>query len=72
MAATFRWSINFLETNRALDDVDARALIILNQPFSPLLLRRLWANTGWRCCADGGANRLHDLFDGGREGERVR
>ncbi|KXN91733.1 Thiamin pyrophosphokinase 1 [Leucoagaricus sp. SymC.cos] len=38
------------------------ALIILNQPFSLPLLQRLWTNTSWRCCADGGANRLYDLL----------
>lgn len=38
-----------------------RALIVLNQPFSAALLAALWANTDWHCCADGGANRLHDL-----------
>ncbi|KAI9512054.1 thiamine pyrophosphokinase Thi80 [Russula earlei] len=48
------------------DDDGARgtrtALIILNQPFSEPLLRRLWHASDWRCCADGGANRLHDLL----------
>jgi thiamine pyrophosphokinase len=38
------------------------ALIILNQPFSFALLRRVWSSSGWRCCADGGANRLYDLL----------
>jgi thiamine pyrophosphokinase len=39
-----------------------RALIILNQPFSLALLDRLWSSSHWKCCADGGANRLHDLL----------
>jgi thiamine pyrophosphokinase len=39
-----------------------RALIILNQPFSASLLQRLWEACQWRCCADGGANRLYDIL----------
>ncbi|KAG0210312.1 hypothetical protein BGX28_009468 [Mortierella sp. GBA30] len=45
------------------------ALIILNQPI--LIPRRLfeniWRNATYRFCADGGANRLHDLFEGDEE-----
>jgi len=37
-------------------------LIILNQPFSESLVRRLWGSSQWHCCADGGANRLYDVF----------
>lgn len=55
------WDVDFLQTN---PPVSPRALIILNQPFSPGLLRRLWGNCAWRYCADGGANRLYDLFCG--------
>ncbi|EKG13427.1 Riboflavin kinase domain bacterial/eukaryotic [Macrophomina phaseolina MS6] len=41
------------------------ALLILNQPVASLdLLQRLWAHTSYRLCADGGANRLYDTFDG--------
>ncbi|KAF8896359.1 thiamine pyrophosphokinase Thi80 [Infundibulicybe gibba] len=38
-----------------------RALVILNQPFSAALLRRVWNATSWHCCADGGANRLRAI-----------
>ncbi|KAF6757268.1 thiamine pyrophosphokinase [Ephemerocybe angulata] len=38
------------------------ALLVLGVPFSLALLQRLWQNTKWRCCADGGGNRLYDLF----------
>ncbi|KAK7690791.1 hypothetical protein QCA50_005891 [Cerrena zonata] len=38
------------------------ALIILNQPFSSALFKRVWDASQWHCCADGGANRLHDLL----------
>jgi len=53
------WSLSFLQNTRSKS-----ALIILNQPFSNVLLRRLWHATDWHCCADGGANRLHDLLNG--------
>ncbi|KAH9902785.1 thiamine pyrophosphokinase [Cubamyces lactineus] len=52
------WEISFLDPLR-----DHRnALIILNQPFSFPLLDRLWHSSRWHACADGGANRLHDLL----------
>ncbi|KAL9092118.1 MAG: hypothetical protein Q9165_004551 [Trypethelium subeluteriae] len=39
------------------------SLLILNQPILDLdLLQRLWKNSTFKICADGGANRLHDLF----------
>lgn len=53
------WSVDFLTVNPPSDV--RRALIILNQPFSLSLLRRLWHFSQWHCCADGGANRLYDL-----------
>jgi thiamine pyrophosphokinase len=61
------WSLPFLQlrqgaNNDASGSRKATALIILNQPFSRPLLRRLWQASDWHCCADGGANRLHDLL----------
>lgn len=52
--------------------VDSRAaLIVLNQPIADLeLLHRLWVNTGYRVCADGGANRLYELFSEEMSSER--
>jgi len=44
-------------------------LIILNAPIqNPAVLQRLWTNSSFRMCADGGANRLHDVSSGGRKG----
>lgn len=46
-------------------------LIILNTPLRNFeVFRRVWANSRYRICADGGANRLHDLFTIPREKRR--
>ncbi|KAF8501701.1 thiamine pyrophosphokinase [Russula emetica] len=64
-----QWSLPFLQTR---DEARSKtALIILNQPFSEALLRRLWHATDWHCCADGGANRLHDVLNGGDSGDAI-
>ncbi|KAI0649262.1 thiamine pyrophosphokinase [Trametes meyenii] len=52
------WEVSFLDPLR----VHRNALIILNQPFSFPLLHRVWHSSRWHACADGGANRLHDLL----------
>ncbi|TEB34656.1 thiamine pyrophosphokinase Thi80 [Coprinellus micaceus] len=56
------WNVNFLDPDESLQLDRPHALIVLNQPFTFPLLQRLWKSTGWRCCADGGGNRLYDLF----------
>lgn len=56
------WQTPFLKPPSHLSQNTARALIILNQPFSAPLFSRLWASSTWKCCADGGANRLYDLL----------
>ncbi|OBZ72122.1 Thiamin pyrophosphokinase 1 [Grifola frondosa] len=55
------WDLPFLDppSSRAATNTP-HALILLNQPFSFALLDRVWNACQWRCCADGGANRLHD------------
>ena len=62
MSSPTHWSLPFLQT-RDEAPRSKTALIILNQPFSKALLRRLWQATDWHCCADGGANRLHDVLN---------
>ena len=63
MSSPTHWSLPFLRP-RGQDGAPGTrtALIILNQPFSKPLLHRLWHASDWHCCADGGANRLHDLL----------
>jgi thiamine pyrophosphokinase len=40
-------------------------LLILNQPIAHFdIIARLWRHTSYRVCADGGANRLFDMFEG--------
>lgn len=40
-------------------------LLILNQPIAHFAaFSRLWEHTRYRICADGGANRLFDMFQG--------
>ncbi|KAI9461697.1 thiamine pyrophosphokinase [Lactarius psammicola] len=65
MSSSFCWSLPFLQPAPSGEAPRTKvALIILNQPFSKSLLSRLWHASDWRCCADGGANRLHDLLSG--------
>jgi thiamine pyrophosphokinase len=46
-------------------------LLILNQPIAHFdAFARLWAHTSFRVCADGGANRLFDMFTGPLEHQR--
>lgn len=57
--------LDFLIGSHAHDSkaAPALALLILNTPLPELaILRSIWANTSYHLCADGGANRLYDLF----------
>lgn len=48
-------------------------LLILNQPIAHFdIFARLWKHTGYRVCADGGANRLFDMFEGKSVEQRGR
>ena len=47
-------------------------LLILNQPIASFeVFERLWRHTRFRICADGGANRLYDIFDADRKNARI-
>ena len=47
-------------------------LLILNQPITDFAtFSRLWNHTNYRICADGGANRLHDMFKGDLEEQKA-
>ncbi|KAF1838885.1 thiamine pyrophosphokinase [Decorospora gaudefroyi] len=48
-------------------------LLILNQPIAHFTaFSRLWKHTGYRICADGGANRLFDMFQGDLTEQRAQ
>ena len=66
------WETPFLNPLKANHEGVSRALIILNQPFSLPLLETLWKACSWKCCADGGANRLYDLLGQVRDGDLLR
>lgn len=62
---SYSWELPFLKLPPSGETPRTKiALIILNQPFSKPLWSRLWHASDWRCCADGGGNRLHDLLNG--------
>jgi thiamine pyrophosphokinase len=53
------------------DCIPSPDLLILNQPIASFdVFTRLWGHTNYRICADGGANRLYDMFNGGLEAQR--
>ncbi|KAF1976483.1 thiamine pyrophosphokinase-like protein 1 [Bimuria novae-zelandiae CBS 107.79] len=53
-------------------DVTSPDLLILNQPISDFaVFARLWSVSRYRLCADGGANRLYDMFSGELEARRT-
>ncbi|KAF1912809.1 thiamine pyrophosphokinase [Ampelomyces quisqualis] len=56
----------FLAKDVDLENVASSAdLLILNQPIAHFdAFARLWRHSGYRICADGGANRLFDMFQG--------
>lgn len=50
-----------------------KALIILNTPLMKReTLENLWSSCGWHICADGGANRLHDMWTSGEDHLRAK
>jgi thiamine pyrophosphokinase len=65
---------NFLaQSNDSKDFETSPDLLILNQPIAHFdAFARLWKHTGYRVCADGGANRLFDMFHGDIATQRER
>jgi len=60
-----------LTKDHRADKSTSPSLLILNQPISDFaIFARLWENTKYHICADGGANRLHDMFVGELETQR--
>lgn len=72
MTSNRKWVPSFLDETNALSSSNKYALILLNQPFSLGLLWKLWKASSWKACADGGANRLYDLFSGELEDLRTK
>lgn len=61
----------FLTGSEFPDGVPQPDLLILNQPISSFdVFARLWKHTNYRICADGGANRLYDMFQGALEARK--
>jgi thiamine pyrophosphokinase len=61
-----------LTEERRTDEFTSPNLVILNQPISDFaVFALLWKNTRYHICADGGANRLHDMFTGEMESRRA-
>ncbi|KAH7128787.1 thiamine pyrophosphokinase-like protein 1 [Dendryphion nanum] len=55
----------FLASGELPIGANAPDLLILNQPIASFaLFSRLWKHSRYRICADGGANRLFDMFTG--------
>lgn len=61
----------FLAEEDLPDDFVQPDLVILNQPIANFdVFARIWRHTRYRICADGGANRLYDMFQGALEVQR--
>ena len=62
----------FIRDNRFLDsassyDKSKVKLILLNQPISKYAIVNLYSKTSMVVCADGGSNRLYDVFSNARD-----
>jgi thiamine pyrophosphokinase len=59
------------EDTVAEDAANSPDLLILNQPIAHFdAFARLWKHASYRVCADGGANRLFDMFEGDLASQR--
>jgi thiamine pyrophosphokinase len=67
----FDLALHLARREESSDVTDAHDLLILNQPISGFaVFARLWERSRYRLCADGGANRLYDMFRGELEAHR--
>jgi hypothetical protein len=67
----FNPGLFLLEADLPGDCIPPPDLLILNQPIASFnVFSRLWSHTNYRICADGGANRLYDMFSGALEAQR--
>ncbi|KAJ1307840.1 hypothetical protein OPQ81_001922 [Rhizoctonia solani] len=55
------WDVKFLDPR--IESSNPLALIVLNQSFNLATFRRLWLKCQWKIFADGGSNRVYDIFD---------
>ena len=61
----------FLDGDHNAVNSPSANLVILNQPISSFaIFKRIWGHARYRICADGGANRLYDMFSGTSEQQR--
>ena len=69
--AFFNPGLFLLEADLPDDYISPPDLLILNQPIASFdVFSRLWSHANYRICADGGANRLYDMFNGTLEAQR--
>ena len=62
---------SFLSETRLPANILLPDLLVLNQPIANFdVFSRVWIHTRYRICADGGANRLYDMFNGALEAQR--
>jgi hypothetical protein len=67
----FNPGLFLLEADLPDDYIPPPDLLILNQPIASFdVFSRLWGHTNYRICADGGANRLYDMFNSALEAQR--
>ena len=67
----FDLSLHLAQSDAPWDETSPD-LLILNQPISDFaVFTRLWSRSRYRLCADGGANRLYDMFNGELEAQRA-
>ena len=70
----FDLSLHLAQSRVPWDETSPPDLLILNQPITRVhewRTRLLGSRSRYRLCADGGANRLYDMFTGDLEARRA-